>query len=111
VEVGLLFFGANVAEHWVTECKYNNFTKAGIQLVGYSEREARPVAARGTKPAVNQPVLTDAAGNEIFYEQIPKYAQNERMLPCPPYCAPNNTAATKNITQKRMVGGGGPSVR
>lgn len=100
VGVGIRFFGANVAEMWVTECKFNTFKRAGIELRGYGIREARLLAERNT-PAT-QAVLRDAAGNEIFYEQIPAYAQHQRTLPCPPYCAANNT--------RRMVGGGSPSV-
>ena len=86
VSVGFNFFGANVAEMWLSRCKFNNFTSAGIKLVGYPIREARYRSQRGHKlPSAN--VFRDANGNEIFYEDIPAFARRDRLLPCPPYCA------------------------
>jgi hypothetical protein len=109
VRVGFRFFGANVAEMWLSDTKFNNYTEAGVQLVGYGIREARMMAARGTKPpSGSASVLADADGHEIFYEQVPKYARGQRFLPCPPsgtgpYCS-------AGAEKRRMAGGGGPSV-
>jgi hypothetical protein len=101
VRVGFLFFGANVAEMWVSECKFNNYTGAGIKLEGYPIREARYQSQRGQK-SPNASVFRDANGNEIFWEAIPAYARTDRMLPCPPFCAGDGT--------RRLIGNGGPSV-
>lgn len=101
VRIGFLFFGANVAEMWLSQCKFNNFTAAAIKLQGYPIREARYAAQRRDRPQ-NDTVLRDSNGNEIFYEDIPAFARRDRMLPCPPFCAADGTS--------RLVGNGGPSV-
>jgi hypothetical protein len=48
VDVGIRFFGANVAEMWVTDIWLGHWREAGIELRGYSVRTARNASAKGT---------------------------------------------------------------
>jgi hypothetical protein len=105
VDVGLRFFGGNVAEMWVSECMLAQWRVAGIQLLGYSIRTARPRPTQaGEQPTA--PPLRDADGREIFVEQLPNYTidHDPAILSCPPYCA------TGSPPGSREVGGGDPSV-
>jgi len=104
VDVGLRFFGGNVAEMWVSESMLAQWRVAGIQMLGYSIRTARPRSHAGEPAAA--PPLRDADGHEIFVEQLPNYtiAKDGAILPCPPYCATGSPAGS------REVGGGNPSV-
>ena len=112
--IGMRFFGANVAGQWVQGLWVNNYTEAAIKLQGYGIREARlqqqhsaaaDAATGDSSHSGRPPPLTDADGDEIFYESIPPYAKKLRMLPCPPYCSPGPASQ-----QRRQAGGGGPSV-
>ena len=106
VNVGLRFFGGNVAEMWVSELGLGHWRDAGIQIIGYSIRTARP-RRFGGQPAVAPP-LEDADGHEIYVEQLPSYllehVGSDAVLQCPPYCAAGSSAGS------REVGGGQPSV-
>ena len=105
VGVGLRFYGGNVAEMWLSDSMLAHWTIAGVQLLGYAIRVARPRSQAGT-PALSPP-LQDADGHEIFVESIPAWAlaHDGAILPCPPYCAP--PGSTPGC---REVGGGQPSV-
>ena len=97
MHVGMRFVGANVAEQWVDNSHFNNWTVAGIQLVGHAgPRTIRSLSSSGT-PA-HSAVFEDADGREIFVEQIPPY-----VLTKPP--------TTKGPDGTYIAGGGGPSVR
>lgn len=104
VNIGLRFFGGNVAEMWASELMLDSWNTAGIELRGYAIRTARPRAAANHTPAA--PLLADADGNEIYAEQIPAYAlkHDGAILPCPPYCAKGSPPGSVE------VGGGQPSV-
>ena len=93
VDVGIRFFGANVAEMWVTDIWLGHWRKAGIELRGYSIRTARNESVKDTPP--NMPVLLDGDGREIFVGMLPRYAVRPggRMLPCPPYCVAASAGA------------------
>jgi hypothetical protein len=84
INVGLRFFGGNVAEMWVSELMIASFVSAGIELRGYAIRTARPRSAADTPPT--RPPLQDADGREIFVEQLPAWAlaHDGAVLACPP---------------------------
>ena len=105
VGVGLRFYGGNVAAMWLSETMLAHWQVAGVQLLGYAIRVARPRSHAAATP--RHPPLRDADGREIFIEQIPKWAleHDPAVLPCPPYCAPPDSPPGS-----REVGGGMPSV-
>lgn len=98
MHVGMRFVGANVAEQWVENSHFNNWSVAGIQLVGHAgPRVIRPLSSRGVAPPAHSAVFEDADGREIFVEQIPPYVLNK-----PP--------TKKGPGGTYIAGGGGPSV-
>jgi hypothetical protein len=104
VDVGLRFYGGNVAEMWLSESMLDHWRVAGVQLLGYAIRTARP--RNSSRAAAVAPPLQDADGREIFVDSIPAYAlaHDGAVLPCPPYCADGSPRGS------REVGGGQPSV-
>ncbi len=57
VDIGLRFFGGNVAEMWVSELMIASWSQAAIALDGYSIRVARPRASSKTTTSINRQLV------------------------------------------------------
>lgn len=61
VDIGIRFFGGNVAEMWVSELMVASWSQAAIALQGYSIRIARPRASSQTSEPIKPLVDADVS--------------------------------------------------